>query len=385
MIILKTLILILYIKFTFSTNTYEYEGYLFNDTKPLGDKPPDYHYIILHKNITSVKIPIHHYNNTGSKTAINPLVLSIAMGYSISELSVFILSLRKYYNGSVLLFVGKTDDFEFYECLRKAKIDIVNITLDYPYYSNENNLKYPIDESSLQTIPRWTYRYSVGTYRLFFFRLWLEKYGNEYSHIFIGDVRDAIFQGNPFEWNIGEDGLYLTENVRGYSLKDNKWNAMELFKYKYGYEILDNPIICSGAIYGSYKEIKWWYESVTDFMLKQYIDTAEQLTWNFVLYHLNQTEINNHNIYILANEYGPARHLASDVNVDIERSKANFNQLIYNRDNTIPYFIHQYDRNIILYVEYIEYHSKVQYFKKDENTFLMYGKDTSNLFNNLNL
>lgn len=349
---------------------YQYD--LWDDTKPLGNLPPKYFNTIVHNTKTSVQIPVHQYTVSNEKSNLTKaLIISFAINYNIYDLLMFVTSMRRYYDDDALLFVSETNNSQFYQFLSHYKIDYVNLTNEYPYYSL-NNSKYPINESEIHIPRKQIVLNKWAVIRLFITNKWLKIYGGNYSHFLLCDSRDIIYQGNPFNWNIG-NGLYFTENTRGYRIKDSNWNIYHFLNFKYGYKYIDNIILCGGVIYSNYEGIIWWYNKVSEFMENNVI-VSDQNNFNYIFYHLNQNEIDNHHIYILCNEYGPARNLASDVLVDEERSKPKEDNMIYNLDGSIPYVIHQFDRNGILYKDFVKKHS-TNYIHYVDGYFSFYERD----------
>lgn len=342
---------------------YSYEYNLYNDTKALGNMPPKYINTIVYNTKTSIQIPVHEYKNVNNITASkNPLILSFAVNYGMYNLIMFVTSMRRYYNGDALFFVSETNDPKFYYFLSRFRIDYVNITDIKPYYSL-NNSKYPIDPSNFDYPKRESIFNQWAVNRIFITKEWLKYYGSKYSHFLLCDSRDVVFQGDPFNWNI-RNGLYFTENTRGYRIKDSAWNVNHILFFKYGYKYIDNIVLCSGVIYSNYEGIMWWYNKVSLFM-KGNIIVSDQNNLNYIFYHLNQSEIDDNHIFILCNEYGPARNLASDVFVDEERSKPKEDNLLHNLDGSIPFVIHQFDRKGKLYVNYVKKHcSDYLYYKE---------------------
>jgi hypothetical protein len=119
----------------------------------------------------------------------------------------------------------------------------------------------------------------LGTYR------WLLKHNN-YNRILLTDAKDVVFQSDPFDYvRVSEEFVLLCSE--GGKQWQSQWNAHEQMKIQanrapHVYKFSKNPIINSGFIVGTYKEIRnlallLWSNSIPT----KYIVT-DQATLNYL-------------------------------------------------------------------------------------------------------
>lgn len=286
-----------------------------------------------------------------------PAVISFAAGYNWDKIKDFVISLRKSnYFGSLILFIDinslKTN-ISLY--VIKYNIDTVLIEHNWPFYS-ELNKKYKITRNDLNEcmIPNRNYgRYKWVVYRLPLLYCFLNKYSFLYTHIFYMDCRDIVFQRNPFWWNI-DDYLYLVEETDadyciGVDPSDGKW----VKPYNNSNHVVNCRIINSGSIVGKVDIFNKFIYRYNQFLKKEYKITSEQGTLNYMFYTQNWTDIP---ILINRNGYGFALTLAVDL---LYRPDDSFfphsDMIVYNKDGSIPCFLHQFERKIDKYRNWLKH------------------------------
>ncbi len=154
------------------------------------------------------------------------LVIAAAVGFKVDQLTLFIKSLRKYYNGDICFIIGHND------------------------HNVENELK------KYQTIIVKTkiYKKAIQFKRYEIFLKFLEN--KNYNNILCCDSRDIYFQSDPFNFDYkGEINFFLEDK----KINECPFNSNWIIK-TYGKEIFDSigdkTILCSGTVLGSYKKIK---------------------------------------------------------------------------------------------------------------------------------
>jgi len=150
--------------------------------------------------------------------------MSAAYGYDVNSLKPFVYSLRKYYDDKVVFVIKElTDELEKFF----VEYHITHITLSG---LNQNN--------DIQ----WM-RYSI-------FSSILQQYDVE--RVFISDVRDVVFQNDPFiNTNIDYDVEFFEEPEKIRNCKCNGGWIMSLYGPSEMSYIGDKNIICSGTTIGS--------------------------------------------------------------------------------------------------------------------------------------
>ena len=154
------------------------------------------------------------------------LVIAAAVGLQVGQITLFIKSLRKYYNDDVCFVIGQ-NDYDLEKELEKNQVIIVKTKI---------------------------YKKSIQFKRYEIFLKFLEN--KDYKNILCCDSRDIYFQSNPFDFSYkGEINFFLEDK----KIKDCPYNSNWILK-TYGKKIYDNinhkTILCSGTVLGSYKKIK---------------------------------------------------------------------------------------------------------------------------------
>jgi hypothetical protein len=243
----------------------------------------------------------------------NNVILGTAVGYDISAIQAFILSLMKSkYKGRVVLFVDDLNN-DTAKYLREKKVDIHSF----------GSIILPINIQ-----------------RFFLYKRFIEQ-EHHISHIMITDVRDVIFQDDPFTFCNGNN-LYCFEEDKSMTLASCPINSGWLLQ-AYGPNVLSeighNTIICAGITIGSYEKIIQYLANI-----------CNELTILPPLWGIDQAAHNviarSHCIsstLILPNE-GPVYTLEL---VKCENIKMDKDGFIVN-DFGIPSVVHQYDRHAFL-------------------------------------
>lgn len=292
--------------------------------------------------------PYYKYISNKEVYIKNPLIWSFAYSYNWEKMKLFIISLRKWnYDGDLVIGISDYLYDELKDKIIKYNIKAIIIEDEWPFYSIKNNPYFPINETFIKEKMIEERYYSMNdkwnVYRYSILNMWLLIYGNKYSHIMNLDIRDIIFQDNPFKWNF-EDGMYLVDETKyNITLGEEKYNLKWIEVYD-GYEkILNERILNSGTIFGSTYYFVKFVNQFTEFMRNNKKVTNEQGTMNY-LYHTNYfKEIK---FLMNKNEYGIVYTMALDHIYFHEICKFNIkDKILYNADFSKPLIIHQYDRH----------------------------------------
>jgi len=166
------------------------------------------------------------------------LILTAAFGLSISQIELFIKSLRKYYVDDVCFVIG-FDDHVVEKELKEHNCICV---------------KKKIDKRDIQSI-----RYEV------FLEFLKDK---DYNNILICDSRDIYFQSNPFEFNYQGPLNFFLEDKK---IKECFYNSNWIIK-TYGKVAFENVkeeiIFCSGTVLGSLEKMKEYLSLMKNKILK---------------------------------------------------------------------------------------------------------------------
>ena len=251
---------------------------------------------------------------TRSSSSVKQLILGTAAGYKISDIQPFIVSIKASgFKGRIVLFVE----------------DPTNDTAQY------------LRECSVETLPFNPGRMPITNRRYFLYRQFL-KHENAVDHVMLTDVRDVVFQSNPFE-SCKDDGIYFFEEDNSMTLQSCSYNSNWILQ-AYGQKILDalgyKPIICAGVTIGRLKEIRDYLGIICD-QLKRVpaLRGIDQGVHNVMVY----TGRFPHAV-IQANEAGPVYtlHHVKSGNIRIDQDGHIISKY------GIPAVVHQYDRHPLL-------------------------------------
>lgn len=164
------------------------------------------------------------------------LVMSAAYGYGVNDLKPFAHSLRKYYDGDIFFIIKELTE-EFLEFSQQYKVKGA-----------------VIDRLSQNNDIQWM-RYSI-------FSQILQQC--DVDRIFISDVRDVVFQDDPFSYtNVAFDLEFFEEPETIRNCNCNAGWIMSLYGPSELITIGNNNIICSGTTMGSKKGMLNYFETMT--------------------------------------------------------------------------------------------------------------------------
>lgn len=297
------------------------------------------------------------YKEKNKSDVKNPLVISIATGYTWERMKIFLISLRNSgYKGKIIIFVkeyNNTIETNF------KKYDITPLFADdtYPYYSKRNK-EYPISSDELKKcmICDFDYGHKWMLYRHSLFYCFLLKYGHKYSHIFSADVKDIIFQKDPFSWNVDNYLYVVEESSNNLQIKNEfyNYNWIKLFKH---YKMVGQcRLLNGGTILGESRLFIEFERRLIIFIeenkKKGIIDQGALESMYYT------TDFTDLPIMISRNENGFGITAAIEFAHKNKRIYPHEDNYVYNIDGSKPCFIHQYNRQIDNYLNYIKFHTK---------------------------
>jgi len=259
------------------------------------------------------------------------LVLTAAIGFHISQLKLFIKSLRKYYKEEICFIIGANDK-EIERELKKYDCEIVRTN---------------IDKRDIQ----------LKRYKIFLDFL----KGKEFNNILFCDSRDVYFQSNPFDYSYkGSINFFLEDKKIG----DCKFNSNWISK-TYGVQVLnelsEKIISCGGTILGSQNSIEKFLTLMIEETSKhkfkkrlKYILTfrrdkgsrgSDQAHGNFIAHN---NLINDS--YFYSNINGPVATV-----YHLKRIKFDENYQLINSSNQPYLIVHQYDKKWDVFSKAVNY------------------------------
>lgn len=236
------------------------------------------------------------------------LVMGTALNYGVEQVKPFVLSLRKHYDGDVFFLVSDT-------------------TGEFDNFLNQYNIqKYKIRNSTNQD--------EICSMRHQYYREIVEQ--NDYTNILLSDVRDVVFQKNPFSHNIEtelefflEPGLYKDCECHRHWFCDLNIHGSEFYK-----QVGNEYIVCAGTTIGTRSGILFYLNKMIDELAKMNRTITDQPTHAYLIYN---NHFPNHRKYRTLN--GPVATLSSsrDLKFDSEHN-------LLNEDDSIVSIVHQWDR-----------------------------------------
>jgi hypothetical protein len=160
------------------------------------------------------------------------VVVGLAINYDVDHVKSFVLSFRKFnQDDDVVLFVNADRSSQLNDFLKNNNIKTATFETHHVTDTGMNNAR---------------------------FLKYLEYLSDvEYDKVLISDVRDLVFQSNPFE-NLPTEFLYFFEEDRGIRLGNCVYNAYWMncaYDHSVLGELFWNPILCAGTVLGSKEEI----------------------------------------------------------------------------------------------------------------------------------
>ncbi|MAW17579.1 MAG: hypothetical protein CMJ01_03350 [Pelagibacteraceae bacterium] len=248
------------------------------------------------------------------------LVITAAVGLKVEQLTLFIKSLRKYYQNDVCFVIGEADH-ELEKELIRNQIFII---------------KTKISKKAIQ----------FKRYEIFLNFLKNKKYEN----ILCCDSRDIYFQSDPFNFNYKGKINFFLEDKKIKDCPFNKNWIIKTYGEKQYEEINEKIILCSGTVMGSQSKIieyftliinnisKFKYKRKLKYSLTFRIDPegrgCDQGHANYIVH---KKLIKNINLY--KNSSGPFATVFYLKNIYFNKK----NELL-NSSNDPYILVHQYDK-----------------------------------------
>lgn len=265
----------------------------------------------------------------------NNLIMGIANGYRFNDIKPFIISLRNTgYNGDIVLFAETTHP-SIKQIASKYKIICVEYNNTYPFLFTINKNDPMLPETSSKNFHLFSYRHII-------YYQYLNKHIKQYSHIMLTDVRDVVFQQNPF-LEISNQGLNCFLEASEEKIKNDHAHNAAWVRNALGQEILDiigdQTISCAGIIIGNSPSIIDYIKQMVSIIIS-YPNAAgptDQGLHNYLI-HTNKLKI----MTLHRNGEGPVLTIGriphGTIKID---SRGN----LLNNDGSIPNTLHQYDRH----------------------------------------
>jgi hypothetical protein len=298
------------------------------------------------------------------------LVMGLVKGYSFEQLRPFVASLRATgYSGDICLFYSDLDR-RTVDSLREYGAELVPFKHEplnlgfkrvYPYAIMNRLLKLPPASGLFASLvnlaasgegdERAVSKYRIAAkflnvycIRFPLYYIHLARNRGKYANVMITDVRDVIFQRDPFDFDLGDEVCCFLEDPREL-IRDceynTKWLNLGIGRGAVE-EVGDNVVSCSGVTIGSYRAVMHYLEVMNEQMLRlrSHPNGMDQGVHNYVLYKRQLKGVR-----LFPNGLGPV--LTMGKTTDLE-TKFDSEGRVLNDDGTVPAVLHQYDRHIEL-------------------------------------
>jgi hypothetical protein len=195
--------------------------------------------------------------------------------------------------------------------------------------------------------------------RYFYYRNYLEHLAEKPSHILLADLKDVLFQGDPFE---GMSDPFLHVAKEPLRLGDCTTNST-WFRKVYGAQALEKhqnfPVICSGTTMGKEAAVRFYL----DWMCAEFARHGPSLDTG------SNTLIMDQAIHIMYCLSHPEALAIEDGETGLIATLAHFPSFVLDAEGRllngqgVPFrIVHQYDRFRILRSVYKEIHSSKDHF-----------------------
>lgn len=248
------------------------------------------------------------------------LVMGVAVGYTVEQLEPFVISLRKHYKDECVLFVDIKDD------------SVVS-------FLEEN------DVLSIPMPPQLREHVQICNERHKVYRDFLKSNFKDVDRILICDIRDVIFQDDPFKHEKEAELEFFCESE---VIKNDECNGPWWMGGTYGQDVLnalgDKLIVCAGTTIGTRNGMLSYLDKLIEELDKMIAyngaerqktrPVVDQVCHNYLIY---TGKFDNYVLYRTG--YGPIATMSFE-----KEYHFNPQQELYNKDLSVPAVVHQWDR-----------------------------------------
>jgi len=258
------------------------------------------------------------------------LILSVTDNYNYFQLARFFKTLETCgYSGHMCLFVGPNTGIRTIARLKQLDIEVIQYNGTFPFVAQPH-------PDNFQNLPSPIHVYN---YRFYLYYDYLLKQGHRFNNVMLTDIRDVVFQKDPFDFNLNDSINVAMENPSvklGQCSYNTKWMLA-------GYDeptlqrFANEVISCSGTTFAPV------------YLMKQYlIKMLESIQQIKDAYHCGDQAIHNvlvHSQQIqplqkLDNDTGPVLTLGSEAEYGITSEGH-----VTNKSGRVVNIVHQYDRH----------------------------------------
>lgn len=249
------------------------------------------------------------------------LVMGVAANYDWYTIEPFIRSCKQHCeNTDIILFVDNNSDFTRNTLISEGVI--------------------------LVHIPDELKDWNIVNSRWIMYKIFLDRYGDNYEQIFLTDVRNVIFQKNLFETYAGVENFLCcateTENIKNEKEHLTYDSLTHLFGNEVAEKLGDKKIICAGTVLGTLNAVKNLAANMMKFLKQDSQTGDDQAALNYLIYE-NQLDIEN----LIESDCEGGLILTSGLFHAVNPIQIQ-NKKILRGDGASPAVVHQYDRYPVL-------------------------------------
>ena len=259
--------------------------------------------------------------------------MGVAKDYCFNDIKPFVLSLRESgYKGHLVLFVTEIDT-SISDVADKYGIELIIYQEIYPYIDNKSENAIPTTfDTELHLV----------AYRFVIYYLYLLENCGRFANIFLADLRDIVFQKDPFDTALSNNQLYCFLESQELSLKHDtthnaQWVVDTLGKEALN-EIGDKHISCAGTTLGTYDSILDYLKQMVGYLLTTpSAFGCDQAIHNYMI-HADKLKT----LTLIKNGEGSVLTIGRIPHGTIKIDQSGN---LLNSNNSIPNTLHQYDRH----------------------------------------
>lgn len=185
------------------------------------------------------------------------LVLTSCANYSIRDLEVFFLSLKRHVSNFHCVVLTHNLTVDTLKWLHQQGVEIVPMQIGgwqrglynrYAKLTDRNPLRY-IPETVAKRLAFHTA--PIMSLRFLYYQDWLSRHAAEYDKVFVTDLKDVVFQEDPFPFLSNQEVQFFLENQKIGSLNDSNRKWLDKIYSPVKSQFLNNMTIsCAGTILG---------------------------------------------------------------------------------------------------------------------------------------
>ncbi len=275
------------------------------------------------------------------------LIIATAIGYKFRQMELFLVSLHQKFNGTLLLLTDSACKLDTYS----YKVITGNVNSDY----YQTALPYKLN--------------SPHNRRLFYSNKFVSD-NPQYNRIMMADIRDVIFQEDPFLTIVNDKVQVAMEDV---NIGENEFNSSwvkALMGEDYLEKVKYESVSCCGTIAGERKGMLYYLSYITEMIAEKgkMLDTGDNV------FFMDQ---GSHNIFCIEHPLLIHKHTNAAGKIFTMSYPA---QIILSRDGTFinekgdTYsLVHQYDRYLFLN-DMLRKRNNIFYFQDLKNAIKSFKK-----------